>query len=68
MEIEQLTEVIEQTDSYKHFGKVARVVGIMIESLGPAANIGEVCLIYTDTHDDTPILSEVVGFNEEKLF
>lgn len=67
MEIEQLTEVIEQTDSYKHFGKVARVVGIMIESLGPAANIGEVCLIYTDTHDDTPILSEVVGFNEEKI-
>lgn len=67
MEIEQLTEVIEQTDSYKHFGKVARVVGIMIESLGPAANIGEVCLIYTDTHDDTPILSEVVGFNEQKI-
>ena len=67
MEIEQLTEVIEQTDSYKHFGKVVRVVGIMIESLGPAANIGEVCLIYTDTHDDTPILSEVVGFNEQKI-
>src|SRR5699024_9764107 len=39
----------------------------MIESLGPAANIGEVCLIYADTTDEKPIISEVVGFNEEKI-
>lgn len=67
MDIEQLTQVIEQTNSYKHYGKVMRVVGIMIESLGPAAKIGEVCLIYSDANDDAPILSEVVGFNQEKI-
>ena len=67
MEVAQLIQVIDQTESYKRYGKILRVVGIMIESLGPAANIGEVCLIYTDTIDEEPIISEVVGFNEEKI-
>lgn len=67
MDIAQLNQVIEQTDSYKHYGKILRVVGIMIESLGPAANIGEVCLIYSDKKHAAPILSEVVGFNQEKI-
>ena len=67
MDITHLTEVIEQTDPYKHYGKIVRVVGIMIESLGPAANIGEVCLIYSEATDGEPILSEVVGFNKERI-
>lgn len=67
MEVAQLTQVIDQTDSYKRYGKILRVVGIMIESLGPAANIGEVCLIYSDNTHEEPIISEVVGFNEEKI-
>lgn len=67
MDIEQLTNVIEQTDPYKHYGKILRVVGIMIESLGPAANIGEVCFIYSESNNKEPILSEVVGFNHEKI-
>lgn len=67
MEVSQLIQIINQTDSYKRYGKILRVVGIMIESLGPAANIGEVCLIYADTTDEEPIISEVVGFNEEKI-
>ena len=67
MEVAQLIQVINQTESYKRYGKILRVVGIMIESLGPAANIGEVCLIYADTTAEEPIISEVVGFNEEKI-
>lgn len=67
MDIEQLTNVIKQTSAYKHYGKVLRVVGIMIESLGPAAKIGEVCLIYSGSNGEEPILSEVVGFNQEKI-
>lgn len=67
MDVTKLTNVIEHTNSYKHYGKVLRVVGIMIESLGPTANIGEVCLIYSDENKERPILSEVVGFNQEKI-
>ncbi|WP_373896017.1 flagellar protein export ATPase FliI [Virgibacillus sp. CBA3643] len=58
---------IEQADTYKRYGKVLRVVGLMIESLGPVANIGEVCYIHASSTSKGPILSEVVGFNNEKL-
>ncbi|WP_249869785.1 flagellar protein export ATPase FliI [Oceanobacillus saliphilus] len=59
--------VIEKADTYKRYGKVLRVVGLMIESEGPAANIGEVCYIHASSNDRKPILSEVVGFNNEKI-
>lgn len=34
MNTEALISIIEKTDSYKRFGKVTRVVGLMIESEG----------------------------------
>lgn len=67
MNTEALISLIEKTDSYKRFGKVVRVVGLMIESEGPAANIGEVCYIHTSTNDENLILAEVVGFQNEKI-
>lgn len=67
MNVDAYIEAIEKADTYKHFGKVLRVVGLMIESQGPAANVGEVCYIYTSANFDQPILSEVVGFNNEKI-
>lgn len=67
MNKERLLETIEQADAYKHYGKVQQVVGLMVESEGPAANIGEVCLIHTTSLHKEPVLSEVVGFNKEKI-
>src|SRR5690625_5303338 len=67
MKITEYISVIKQVDTYKRYGKVLRVVGLMIESQGPAANIGEVCYIYASTNNEQPILSEVVGFNNEKI-
>lgn len=67
MNISAAFTTIDQVDTYKRYGKVLRVVGLMIESQGPSANVGEVCYIYTSTHSDKPILSEVVGFNNEKI-
>src|SRR5690625_2716409 len=67
MKAEKYYRTIEQTDTYKRYGKVLRVVGLMIESQGPAANIGEVCFIHSSCSSQKPILSEVVGFNNEKI-
>lgn len=67
MNIATYLSAIEKTDTYKKYGKVLRVVGLMIESQGPAANVGEVCYIYTSEKSDQPILSEVVGFSHEKI-
>jgi flagellum-specific ATP synthase len=67
MKIEQYYRTIENADTYKRYGKVLRVIGLMIESQGPAANIGEVCFIHSSSRQHKPILSEVVGFNQEKI-
>ncbi|GAB3067343.1 flagellar protein export ATPase FliI [Virgibacillus ainsalahensis] len=67
MNIKPFLTAMEQADTYKYFGKVLRVVGLMIESQGPEANIGEVCYIHTADSNKAPILSEVVGFNREKI-
>ncbi|GAB3793959.1 flagellar protein export ATPase FliI [Virgibacillus kimchii] len=67
MKLERYYKAIEKTDTYKRYGKVLRVIGLMIESQGPDANIGEVCLIHSSSRLHEPILSEVVGFNHEKI-
>ncbi|SFD80629.1 type III secretion system ATPase, FliI/YscN [Lentibacillus persicus] len=58
---------IDETDAIKRYGKVLRVVGLMIESLGPEANIGEVCFIHSSAKNKSAVMAEVVGFNKEKL-
>ena len=42
MNTDDLLTTIKQADSFKRYGKVLGVVGLMIESLGPAANMGDV--------------------------
>lgn len=67
MNTELYERAIEKADTYKRYGKVLRVVGLMIESLGPLAKIGEVCLIHPETNTRPPILAEVVGFNDDHV-
>ena len=67
MDIAELLNTIEQTDTLKRYGKVQGVVGLMIESLGPAANIGELCIIHHEIDFNKTIYAEVVGFNQDKL-
>lgn len=67
MNVEKYVEAINNTNTYKRFGKVLRVIGLMIESKGPEANIGEVCYIHSSLTNNQPILAEVVGFNNEKI-
>jgi FliI/YscN family ATPase len=47
-------------------GRVVRVVGLLIESLGPRARVGEMCEI-TSAPDEPPLVVEVVGFREGYL-
>ena len=64
---EDLAELIPKMNTFKKFGRVVRVVGLMIESQGPESSIGDVCHIHlTNTaKKDTIIMAEVVGFKEE---
>lgn len=64
--IELLSE-INSIDSYKRYGKVSRVVGLMIESRGPECSIGDICNILVGTTKKRSIQAEVVGFREENV-
>lgn len=47
-------------------GKVAKVVGLTIESIGPAAKLNDLCLIKSDTRLE-PVKAEVVGFRDDRV-
>lgn len=65
MKAEELVEYIDQLDSFKRFGRVKRVVGLMIESQGPESSIGDVCFIHVGNAKKRKIQAEVVGFKDE---
>ncbi len=45
-------------------GKVVNVIGLTIESAGPEAKIGDLCLIHPIDEDKDVIRAEVVGFKD----
>ncbi|WP_079480192.1 flagellar protein export ATPase FliI [Halobacillus salinus] len=60
-------QAINRTNTLKRYGKIHRVVGLMVESKGPDASIGDVCHIYPLSEGEEPIAAEVVGFHSENI-
>ena len=48
-------------------GQVEQIVGLVIESLGPAASIGEACWITPNEAHLPLVLAEVVGFRQNRV-
>ncbi|WP_144509257.1 flagellar protein export ATPase FliI [Bacillus sp. FJAT-22090] len=67
MKAADLIQQISSVPTFKKYGRVSRVVGLMIESQGPESSIGDVCKIHINSSKNGPsiILAEVVGFKEE---
>ena len=59
-------ERLNEISLYQYKGKVSRVIGLTIESRGPAVRLGETCHIYPIKSKD-PVLAEVVGFKEDTV-
>lgn len=59
-------DIVFQNEYVKHLGRVAQVVGLTMESLGPACNVGDVCYIRMNKFSE-PTLSEVVGFRDNRI-
>ena len=58
---------IAEKPFYRKLGKVANVVGLTIESMGPDAKLGDICLIHSQLEGESaPIKAEVVGFKDKK--
>jgi len=67
--LEKYRDLVKTTDLIKVHGKVTRVVGLIIESEGPAVKMGDICHIFNQQDDnyDKFIVAEVVGFRENKV-
>lgn len=64
--MEKYLNAISQEEFIKYSGKITKVTGLTIESNGPVVSIGELCYIYPFNKTE-PIISEVVGFKEDKI-
>jgi flagellum-specific ATP synthase len=61
-----LDVALAQSDLVQHTGRVTRIVGLLIESEGPHAYVGELCEIET-YEGNGKLLAEVVGLKENRL-
>lgn len=52
---------------FKSLGKVAKVVGLTIETLGPNARLNDICNIYPKDEEEQPVMAEVVGFKDNRI-
>lgn len=60
--------LLNQDNTYfNRYGKVAKVVGLTIESLGPDAKLNDMCRIYIDRRNNVYAMAEVVGFRDKHI-
>ncbi|MBE5949100.1 MAG: flagellar protein export ATPase FliI [Lachnospiraceae bacterium] len=51
----------------KKLGRVVKMVGLTIESLGPDANLNDLCIIRSAENKNQVVFSEVVGFRDRRV-
>lgn len=66
MRMKKYFDKIEHLDLVKVNGRVTQVIGLVIESVGPSASLGEVCVIKS-RNEETICLAEVVGFKNNRV-
>lgn len=65
MSLAPFIERAERTKPYRWVGRVSKIIGLVVESVGPAASVGELCEIRSG--DGTRALpAEVVGFRDDR--
>ncbi len=65
LDLNKYSEAIAKTDTIRVNGRVAQVIGVLVESDGPSCGIGEMCDIYC-ADSDNPVPAEVVGFRKSR--
>ena len=65
IDISKYEELTNKTFATK-YGKIVKVVGLTLESIGPDANINDVCVIVTQDKKHE-IYAEVVGFKDSRV-
>ena len=63
---EAMTDRFESAERFGAYGRVTRVVGLVIEAAGLDVGLGSLCRITSHSRDHS-VLAEVVGFNERSV-
>ena len=64
--LQKYTPIIHATRSVETVGRISQVVGMVLESNGPQAPIGEVCILRNRAGQEVS-RSEIVGFRDNKI-
>lgn len=57
---------VRHTRALQNRGRVAQLIGLIIEAEGPMASVGEICRIESPRHDSST-LAEIVGFRDRHV-
>jgi len=66
LDMTRYEEALKHLDPIRVNGKVMQVIGLTVESEGPDASVGEVCVIHP-IKGGPPVQAEVVGFRDNRL-
>jgi len=66
MDFAKMLAKVNKADSYNYMGKIDKIVGMMVESVGPNTSVGEICKIHSVDGEHT-LTAEVVGFRDNKV-
>lgn len=64
--LRQYREIVNNTDTYKYMGMVDKIAGLMIESIGPRARMGDLCRLKV-LGEEASIYAEVVGIQDNRI-
>lgn len=64
--VQRCRERLSKADLVECSGKVMKVVGLTVESSGPAVNMGDLCRIYSSS-GERYVEAEVVGFKDQRV-
>lgn len=67
MKLDALKQRVDDARTVKLVGRVTQIVGLLIESNGPAASIGEICRVHPVLGEGDCIDCEVVGFRSDVM-
>lgn len=66
IDLSKYRRTIEGAKLLTYHGKVSQIIGLVIESVGPACPVGEICEVFSE-ETGGHIRAEVVGFRENKV-
>lgn len=58
---------LKEKKYYRKLGKVSKILGLTIESIGPDARLNDLCRITSDKSGGQEVMAEVVGFKDNRV-